>query len=415
MRIEVLCIGDELLDGRTRDGNAAWFGSRLARDGLQLAQATLVADAPDEIIQGLERATVRADYLLVTGGLGPTLDDRTRQAAADWMGVALDQHVQVLEQMRERYASFGREFPATNARQALFPHGVEVLATEVGTAAGFRARHNDCVIDFVPGVPRECKWFCERYTLPVLGPAADDVISRRWKLFGVGESEVARRLDTLDLGGCVLHYQAHFPEVHLVLKARGAGAEAEMSRVAAEIDLAVGAHLIAHGDEHLMGRLAAGLIKKGLTVATAESCTGGQIAQELTAVAGSSAYMLEGWVTYSNRAKVDRLGVKSQTLDDHGAVAAQTAREMAMGARERAGASVGLAVTGIAGPGGGTPEKPIGTVYMAIATPDGGWWRKLSLGPRSRGQVRTLTTWSVLSTLLWIVEDRLPDGGASPF
>ena len=416
MRIEILCIGDELLDGRIQDRNAAWFGARLAREGLELTASAFVADNLQEIASYLDGASKRADCLLVSGGLGPTEDDITREAFSDWLGSPLVENRRALDDLRARYETLHRPVAKTNHKQALFPEGAEVLRTEVGTAAGFRLAANGCVIEVVPGVPRELRWFVERYTLPrLLRSSGGAVATRRWQLFGLGESEVAARLEAVDTAVCQLHYEARFPEVHLFARSFGDSGLEALEKLEARILEQVGGYLVAVDDESLVARLAARLIQRGWSIATAESCTGGQIASQLTSISGASAYFREGFVTYANEAKVDRLGVSEQTLIAHGAVSEETCIEMALGAKKLSGADVAIAVTGIAGPTGGTPDKPVGTVFLGLALPDGGLVRRLELGQRDRSAIQTLTTWSAFAALLWYLEDRLPEGIARPF
>jgi nicotinamide-nucleotide amidase len=407
--LEMVCVGDELLDGRNADRHVAWFGTRLGREGLGLARATLVGDGVDEIADALRGAASRARYVLVSGGLGPTEDDRTRDAAAALAGVALAEHPDVLEGLRARYAARGIPFPESNRRQAFFPEGSERLPTEVGTASGFRLRVGGCVLDFVPGVPRELYWFVERYTMPLLAPSGGQgLASRLWRLFGLGESAVADLLEGIDFGGLSLHYLAHFPEVHVFIRALPGTEASRFEAVETEVGARLARWVIAEGEETALGCLATGLRSRGWSLAVAESCTGGQLGMELTSVAGSSEWFREGAVTYSNAAKQRQLGVSGELLRAHGAVSAPVAAAMAAGIRDASGADVALALTGIAGPGGGTDEKPVGTVFLGVATPEGVGTRDLRLYGFGRAAIRTLSTWSAIATLLWYLDGRLP-------
>jgi len=414
VRIEILCIGDELLDGRIHDLNASWFGRELAQRGLLLSQVSFVGDSEREILAAFAQTSHRCDYLLVSGGLGPTEDDRTRAAAAAFFETPLEHDEADFQRIVERYARLGRRVPSANRRQALFPVGATVLGNQVGTASGFRFTFNDCTLDFVPGVPREFRWFAEEHALPFLGPSRA-VTQRSWTFFGLGESDIAEQLSDLELGNLSLHYEAKFPFIHILVRSEEADASNSVSAAAREIEARLGSYLVAEGKQSPIERLADGLVERGWTIATAESCTGGQVAQTLTSISGSSAYFREGFVTYSNKSKASRLGVRQETLQRVGAVAPETAREMAVGAQRTTGSELAIAVTGIAGPSGGTADKPVGTVYVAIAHPEGGWVRKLSLGPRPRNDIQTLTTWSALSMVLWYLEQRMPDGLGRPF
>jgi nicotinamide-nucleotide amidase len=409
LRVELICLGDELLDGRTRDLNANWLGAALNRMGLLLARITVAGDDQNEIVAVLREVTSRAELVVVSGGLGPTEDDRTRHAVAQWLDTDLIEDSVLFARLEQLFAVRGYVLTPNNRQQALFPRGSEILATEVGTAPGFRIRQGARVLDVVPGVPREFQWFMTRHTLPLFAQHAQPAVFRTWKFFGLGESALAQKLDGLDVAGGTLHYTAKLPEIHVFVRMAGDNGGERLERVGAEILERLGSYLIAVDDESLPQRLGRRLQEKQYTLATAESCTGGQIGEALTSVSGSSAYYLEGFITYSNQAKMARLGVQEKTLNALGAVSAETAVEMALGVRQQSGATIGLSATGIAGPTGGTPDKPVGTVHLGMATPSGVFYRTLNLLGRDRDDIRTLTTWSSLAMLLWYLEDRLPE------
>ncbi|MCA9562327.1 MAG: CinA family nicotinamide mononucleotide deamidase-related protein [Myxococcales bacterium] len=406
--IEMICIGDELLDGRVQDGHTAWFASQLFARGRSLSRSTLIGDQQQVIVEALRRACERSTYVLVTGGLGPTEDDRTRQAAADWLGAELVEDPEAAARMAARFARFKREPAATNQVQTLFPRGAEVLQTDVGTAAGFRCSVGDCVVDFVPGVRSEMHWFAQTYSLPFLLGNEPVGGRRKWVLFGLGESDVAQRLGVIERPGIAsFHYNAHFPEIHLLARAEP-GRDRELEALNSYIEERVGDHFIYTEGSSLVDEVKTELDSRHWTLATAESCTGGMISKMLTDVAGSSTFFNEGAVTYSNAAKVRQLGVLEETLAANGAVSAEVAREMAAGVRERSGSNLGLSVTGIAGPGGGSDYKPVGTVFIGCSTEAGTFVDRLDLGERSRDAIRTLTAWAVLSKLLWFLRGRDP-------
>lgn len=400
---ELVCVGDELLDGRTQDRNAHWLGGHLRRMGHALAAVSFVSDDVDHIVAALANAQQR--YVLVSGGLGPTEDDRTRHAAARFSGADLREEPAVLATLRQRYAARGRSFPEANRRQALFPKGTEILATEVGTAPGFRLRHTDRIYDFVPGVPYEFRWFVKSHWLPLLEPAATESHQQRWRLFGLGESEIADLLEGIH----ALHYTVRFPEVHVFAVRAGLDGHSQLSELNRLIERRLGQWLIGVGEASLAERVGGLLLQRGWRLAAAESCTGGQVCQTLTAAAGASAYFEKGWVTYSNASKVEQLGVSPQTLQRYGAVSPQTADEMARGARDRANADIGVAVTGIAGPTGGSKPKPVGTVHLALSTAEQRFHRHLRVPLQSRKAIRTWSTWAALTGVLWYLLDRLPE------
>jgi nicotinamide-nucleotide amidase len=414
-RLELICVGDELLDGRVADRNAHWLGGRLAREGRSLTRATFVSDAPGALVEALEQAVARVRRILVSGGLGPTEDDRVRRTVADWLGVPLEADSAALRRIQARFARLQRPCPPTNRRQAFFPRDSAVLQTAIGTADGFRVDlAGDRQITFVPGVPREFRWFVDHHWLPSLGPGGDTARAERtWKLFGLGESEVADTLERLDLSrrlgpgvSLSVHYTARFPEVHVTARLQGEDPTSQLGPLDDAVRRHFADHVIAEDEETLPSRLGAELTRRGWTLATAESCTGGLIGQLITSSAGSSAYFLEGFVTYSNAAKVARLGVATSTLESHGAVSRETAVEMARGVRDRAGTTLGLSVTGIAGPAGGTKEKPVGTVFVCLSTPEGEHSLDLFLPNRSRDRVRELTAYSALALALRYAEGR---------
>ncbi|MBN1946759.1 MAG: CinA family nicotinamide mononucleotide deamidase-related protein [Bradymonadales bacterium] len=408
-RIEILCIGDELLDGRTADRNAFWFGQRLTRTGLRLARATVVHDDPASILDALNEAAGRASFVLVSGGLGPTEDDRTRDVAARWAGTELVEVPEVLVNLEKRYLERGMAFPQTNRRQAMLPRGAEILPNEVGTAPGFRMVTPAVTLAFVPGVPAEFRWFVETHVLGALSSGEGGFCERSWGFFGITESQLAAAVESLQTPELSFHYIPRFPEVKLFVRGQGDPAEAALDRLAGEIMARVGSYLVTEGEESLVERLGRRLVERSWTLATAESCTGGMLGQMITSVSGSSAYYQEGFITYSNRAKMGRLGVPGELLDRCGAVSAEVAAAMAAGARERAAVEVALSVTGIAGPQGGRPDKPVGTVFVGMATPADLYVRELKLYRWDRNQIRTLSAWSALSGLLWSLENRLPE------
>jgi competence/damage-inducible protein CinA-like protein len=404
MRLELILTGAELLDGRRADTHAQRLGSALRSLGLSISRATVVGDGEEEIAAALRAAMERADVVICTGGLGPTIDDRTRDAAAEVFGLPLVEDPETLNWILELFATFRREMPPNNARQALFPQGATILPNPIGTARGFSVDRDDRLIIFTPGPPRELAMMIEQEILPLLDkrlPDRDALATVSLRTFGYGEGGLDKALRGVEFGEVDLAFTATTPEVILTLTVNDAvaeAAEAKLNSAKRAIENVVGDAIISD-DGRTLEEVVFGLLQAAkMTIATAESCTGGMIAARLTSVPGVSDYFLQGAVTYSNEAKVQRLGVAAELIDQHGAVSAEVARAMAEGIRKTAGTDYGLGITGIAGPGGGTPEKPIGTVFTALAGPDGtrDWRDRL---PGGRERVRLLATESALNRL----------------
>ena len=402
MRVEILAIGDELLDGSLADTNTARLARILRSRGLGVHRGQAVPDEPDAIIEALRHAAARSDLVLVTGGLGPTEDDLTVEAAATFAGVPLETDQAVLEGMKARYAARGFPFTPNNARQARVPRGATPLANAAGTAPGLRLEHDDATFFFFPGVPREVERLAEDHLLPWLDTHAPvrPVEARVFKTFGETESQVATRLEGLPRDPRVhVAYRAHFPEIRLTLHAiepDQAARRALLDSLSEGVRRLLGTLIFSETpSDTLAAVVGRALAARGLTLATAESCTGGLVASLLTDVPGASAWFLEGAVTYANDAKRRRLGVDPALLDTHGAVSEAVARAMAQGQRTATGADLAVAVTGIAGPSGGTEDKPVGTVHLALASAQGTTHVHRRF-PFDRGRNRLAAAWAAL-------------------
>lgn len=415
-RIAALAIGDELLDGRVVDRNAAGLATLLRQRGLSLGRMEVVPDRIDAIVEALSRLSSAHAHVVCSGGLGPTVDDLTREAAAAWLGVELVSSAEARSRIEARFASMGRTMTANNARQALFPRGAEILWNDVGTAPGFmvEAPVGGARVSFLPGVPSEYAWLIERAVLPSLlaaTGATEAVARRRLVFFGCGESELEDRMGDLELGpGALIGFRPHFPEIEVTLSAPASGGESAdviVERLRERVVARVGRFVVAEGQETLPERLGRRLMARGERVTTAESCTGGMIAAAITSAAGSSAWFDQAVVTYSNASKVQRVGVAPASLEGFGAVSEAVVLEMASGARQVAGATWALSASGVAGPTGGSPEKPVGTVWVGLAGPSGAEAVKLSLPSSwSRHRIRQATTHHALAWLLRVVEGR---------
>jgi nicotinamide-nucleotide amidase len=407
-RICAVCIGDELLDGRISDKNASWLAAELGERGYMLDSVSIVPDDRQRIVDALDDASAHTDTVVVCGGLGPTADDMTREAAAGWVGDEVELDESVLAELRERFESRGYPFTENNRRQCAFPRTADILPTEVGTAAGFKLEKHDAQAYFLPGVPPEFRWFCETYILPAFAAEDESVLSHKFTFFGMGESQLETRLEGIvELAESVagrVSYRAEFPIIEVNLKANSPDA---LQRLEEHLTDKIGPWLIAEDDQTLAERLGERLLADASTVTVAESCTAGWLGRDLTEVSGSSSWFERGFITYSNAAKAEMLGVDDDVLVRHGAVSAQTVCQMAAGAREAANATFALAISGIAGPSGGSPEKPVGTVEFGLATPTGVYRKRANFPSRGRAAVREMAVYTAMALLLWYLEDRL--------
>jgi nicotinamide-nucleotide amidase len=381
MRVELLCTGDELVTGLITDTNSPWFEARLFELGVKVERITLVGDVRPDITQALLESASRADVVLVSGGLGPTMDDFTLECAAAAAGVAMEEHPRVLEWLRERYAKRNVQLNPGALRMARVPQGAEVVRNPEGSAPMVILRLGRARLFFVPGVPREYKALAEGEVLPRIRAALAHDPERVYRAFrllrtvGIPESQLDATVAPLvpRHPKVVFGFRTHAPENHLKLMATAATqAEADAALAAAEEDSRrlLGAAVFGADEEEYAGVLAKLLTKAGATLATAESCTGGLMAQQLTAIPGASHFFIGGVASYSEKMKMAWVGVPSEVLARHTAVSRETAVAMAEGVRAACGTTYGLSVTGYAGPTGGTPEDPVGTVYCALAAED---------------------------------------------
>jgi nicotinamide-nucleotide amidase len=378
MKAEVLTIGDELLRGEIVDSNKSFLSERLLTLDIETRWHSSVRDDPPDMTDAFHRAAQRAEIVLVSGGLGPTRDDLTAEVLAQSFGRKLVQDPAALETIRAFFRSVGREMTENNAKQALFPEGAEVLPNPIGTAPGFMVEERGTLFFCMPGVPRELMRMMDEQVLPRVarrtGASSQVVRATLLRTFGMGESALDAELaDIAQGGGVSLGFRTAFPDNYLRPVARAAiaaEADALLAETCRAIRERLGALVYGEGDETLeavVGRL---LREQKRTVAVAESCSGGLVAQKLTDVPGSSAYFKGGVVAYANSAKRDLLGVPPDLLDRYGAVSDEVVRAMAEGARARFRTDLAVATTGIAGPGGGSPDKPLGLVHIALADAD---------------------------------------------
>ena len=381
MKAHVLTIGDELLIGQVVNTNAAWIGEQLSLRGVEVLRAVTMGDDVATIRRELARAYEEARLVVITGGLGPTQDDVTKAAVAEFFGVPLRFDARVFEQVVERFRQRGRRsVPESNRSQALVPEGFEPLPNLKGTAPGlWFAEDGGRLLAVLPGVPHEMRYLMEQEVLPRLHDYADLQLIRHRTLLttGIGESNLQDRLG--DLHGFLgpklrLASLPSTSGVRLRISATGedeAAVRAEIARFERHLRERIGSYLYGEEEETLEGVVGGMLRARGRTVAVAESCTGGHVVNRLTDVPGASAYVLGGVIAYCNSIKTGLLGVEAGVLAQEGAVSEAVALQMARGVRNRLGADIGISTTGVAGPGGGTPEKPVGTVWIALSDAQG--------------------------------------------
>ncbi len=371
---EIIAVGSELLTPEKTDTNSLWLTEKLNEVGVEVMLKTIVGDDEARLEETIRDAIKRSDVVITTGGLGPTEDDVTRQVSGRAVGRELTYHDELEADLRERFRRWGREMPEINKRQAFVIDGAAILPNPNGSAVGMKLDLGSKLFVVLPGPPRELKPMFENFVLADIREMAGEVHVRRriLRVSGMGESAVDEAIAPIykaypNVQTSILFSKSEI-EVHLAAKAV---TESEALKVLDELAMkiadALGMAVFATNGETLEEVVGAMLTESGKTLAVAESCTGGLIGMRLTDVSGSSAYFLEGAVTYSNEAKMRTLGVSKQTLTEHGAVSAETAEAMASGIRAYAGSDYGISVTGIAGPDGGTAEKPVGTVFIGYS------------------------------------------------
>ncbi len=388
MQAEIITIGDELLIGQVVDTNSAWLGSTLGDDGIKVIQITSVQDHAAQIVQAVNDALSRADIVLMTGGLGPTKDDITKKTLAEMFGMKLVRNEQVYEMVGKQLALRGIAFTELNQGQALVPDGCTVLPNRNGTAPGMWFERDGKVLISMPGVPFEMKALVKDEVLPRLRKhfALDANVHRTIITFGLAESILADTIASWEEALPPYLHLAYLPSA-LCIRLRLSAYEIDRQKAEQEIESQIEKlskvipHYIIGSEDDSLESVTGTLLKtRGETLATAESCTGGNIAHRFTAMPGASEYFKGGVVAYSNEVKMALLGVDPESLNRYGAVSQSVAEQMAEGVRRATGATYGISTTGIAGPTGGTPEKPVGTVWMAVATPNGVFSRRMVFG-----------------------------------
>jgi nicotinamide-nucleotide amidase len=370
--VSILCTGSELLDGRIVDTNTNLIIHRLQRLGVLVRQSLCCRDSASDITNNLAHLSKSARVLIVSGGLGPTSDDITRDVIAAFCGKPLVQDNQALVALKALYEKRRRKFEQSNAKQALFPEGATIIANPIGTAPGFALTFNDVLIISVPGVPKELAPMIDASVLPLVAKHLGHTTppeSKVFRIFGLSEAKIGELVESDKVPeGVQVSYRASFPEIFVRLTTDEK--DGRLDRFASSIESKLGVeHIVSYselgGFESYLQEL---LLSRQHTLAAAESCTGGLVSRLMTETPGASACFLGGVVTYSNASKQAVLAVPESVFLEHGAVSHECAKAMAVGARLKMGASIAVSITGIAGPDGGTAEKPVGTFYIGLAS-----------------------------------------------
>ncbi len=405
MNAEIVAVGTELLLGNILNTNAQYLSCALSELGIDVYYQSVVGDNPARLASAVELSLSRADMVVITGGLGPTQDDLTKETVAQFMEKKLILHQPSLDKMKEYFAAIGREMTPNNEKQAMLPENAVVLPNDCGTAPGCILEKDGKTAILLPGPPVEMETMYQNYVRPYLAERADSTIrSRTLRLFGIGESKAESMIQDLmeqSQNPTVAPY-AKLCEVHLRLTAKAEDqkrAEEMLDTLEGQVREILGEYVYGYDGDDLQTVACRLLREKGLTVSFAESCTGGLLAKMLTDVAGSSDVFGYGFVTYANRAKTELVNVPPELLRRFGAVSEPVAVAMSRGARRAAASDVALSVTGIAGPGGGSEEKPVGLVYIGLSTPDGTICKRFQFSG-SRDKIRTQTAMNALSMLV---------------
>ena len=376
--VEIITIGDEILYGQIQDTNATWLSQQFSQAGFKVIWRSTIGDVKDHLLQAFKQAESRADIILITGGLGPTADDLTKPTLNEYFGSKLIRNKEVINHLSAMFASRGRELTEVNARQADLPEACELIPNAKGTAPGMWFRKENKVFISLPGVPFEMKNLVSTIVLPRLQQefAHEVIYHRKIRTSGIPESILSEKIKDWEQAlpqHMGLAYLPHLGMVDLRITATGQNLEElqkEVNKQEIELIPQIEKYIYGYGDEELAQSVGKLLVSKGLKISTAESCTAGYIAHMLTTQPGSSAYFIGSIIAYMNAIKMEQLGVESTILELHGAVSEQTVLQMAQGVKEKLNTEVSIAISGIAGPDGGTEAKPVGLVWIAISTPD---------------------------------------------
>jgi nicotinamide-nucleotide amidase len=408
MDCALISIGDELLIGQTVNTNAAWLGEQLNLLGYKVVAGVVIPDDENAILNALDELSLKADLIIITGGLGPTKDDITKHTLCDYFDTKLERNLVIEQQIVDYFSSRQLPILQTNKDQALIPLACELLPNSRGTASGMWFEKDEKIFISLPGVPYEMKGIITEIVIPKLLKRSNDdriLVHKTIRTHGMGESFLAEVIknweDKLSHDDIKLAYLPSPGIVKLRLSLLGKnqkGINLKLEEHIQQLQKIIPNQIYGYEDDTMEGVVGQLLSEKNETVATAESCTGGAVAKMITSVSGSSAYFEGSIISYSNQIKINQLQVEENTLNEYGAVSQQVVEQMAIGVRRNLNTQYGLATSGIAGPTGGTPEKPVGTIWIATAGPDGVKSKKLNLG-YSRERNIHVTSLSVLNML----------------
>jgi len=400
MRIEFISTGDEVLSGQIIDTNAAWVSQYFLQQGREITRRHTVADDMASLVDIITETSLRADVVIMNGGLGPTSDDLSAEAAAQAMTVPLVLNQQWFDHLTNKYLQTGRSLSKSNEKQAWLPQGSDVVDNPVGTACGFSVSFNKARFYFTPGVPHEFKQMVTEQIIPDIQQRFQSVVVPKLiklSCFGISESTLNDRLNALPLPRSItLGFRAVLPTIEIKLLSVS---QSDLQIAVELIKIELTDFIISDSGYKLAEEIQQLLLSRQQTLSLAESCTGGMIASELVAISGSSGYLDSSHVTYSNEAKQRLVGVKGTTLESFGAVSSEVAAEMAQGARSKAGVDFALSVSGIAGPNGGSDEKPVGTVAFALATKDKTYTQLMYIPRWGRQGIRVVSQYLALDML----------------
>ena len=415
MKAELISIGDELLVGQVVNTNASWLAFELNREGIEVTRIMAIADNRDEILKTLDDAASRADVVLITGGLGPTRDDITKHTLCGYFGSKLVFHQPSYDNIERLFSSRGFPIREVNRMQAEIPDNCIPISNPNGTAPGMWFEKNGVIFVSMPGVPFEMQPMVADFVLPALAKRRKGahIMHKTVMTQGIGESFLAEIIKDWE-DNLPMHFKlAYLPQPGMVrLRITGRGPEVkileeELKQLTSELVALIPEYVFGYDDERpeeVLGKL---LKEQNLTMATAESCTGGYIAHLITSIPGSSAYFTGSVVAYSNAIKMKVLGVREETLIAHGAVSGETVTEMAEGVRQKFGTDYAIAVSGIAGPDGGTETKPVGTTWIAIAGPEGTSANKFIFGKNRERNIRLAALMALGKLRLQILNDKI--------
>lgn len=397
MNVEIIAVGNEVVGGYIVNTNASYLACEVRKLGMHTKWMSTVEDDPFSIEEALSQALKRAEVIMITGGLGPTPDDLTKEIVCKTLNMPLHVRQEEVEKIKRYFAKKGKVMPRNNEKQAAFPNEAIILPNDCGTAPGCIMESGESIVILLPGPPHELRTMFNQYVATWLEKKSHLCYQNLdIKCFGIGEGECAERLKGLIGQNDQMSVATYINEGEVIIRITSWNKDKligknEIEKVKKQVEACLGEFIIGYNDERLEENIVKKLLEKNYTVSTVESCTGGMIAATLVNCSGVSECFKEGVVTYSNEAKMAYVDVKADTLARVGAVSEETAREMAEGIRKRAHSDIGLSSTGIAGPGGGTPTKPVGLIYIGIATNEGTDVYRLQLnGTRQKNREQTV-------------------------